>query len=43
MMGFGHPFARMKNLTSQPVHIHKSTNIRVLLDDDEHLAIHFAC
>jgi hypothetical protein len=42
MMGFGHPFARMKNFTSQLAHIHTSTNIRVLLDD-EHLAVHFAC
>jgi hypothetical protein len=42
MMGFGHPFARMKNLTGQLAHIHTSTNIRVLLDN-EHLAVHFAC
>jgi len=42
MMGFGHPFARMKNLTSQLAHIHTSTSIKVLLDD-EHLAVHFAC
>jgi UDP:flavonoid glycosyltransferase YjiC (YdhE family) len=41
-MGFGNPFAMMKNLNGQLSHIHRSIDIRVSLDD-EHLAIHFAC
>jgi len=43
VMSFGHPFTTMES--QWPVelsHIHKSTDIRVLLDD-EHLAVHFAC
>ncbi len=37
MMGFGNPFVNDKLS-----HIHKSTNIRVSLND-EHLNVHFAC
>jgi hypothetical protein len=39
VMGFGHPFTIMKNLNGQLLHIHRSTDIRVSVDD-EHLAIH---
>jgi len=42
VMGFGYPFAMIKNLNDHLSYIHKSIDIRVSLDD-EHLVVHFAC
>jgi hypothetical protein len=42
MMGFGNPFVMTKNFNDKLLHIHKSTYIKVSLND-EHLNVHFIC
>jgi hypothetical protein len=42
MIGFSDPFVLMKNFHDKLSHIHKSTEIRVSIND-EHLDVHFAC